>query len=125
MFGAFGRDGQRRDQQIKLVGQQEGDAVRAGHGHQVQLHTQVLGQQLGYISVVAVGLVAGVHRAVGWEVHQHTDGDFTLLLDVCNRLGAGKRGQQRQRGTQAEGRDGTVEAAALEVNSHGMSPWGW
>ena len=49
----------------------------------------------------------------------------SALIAACTRLGAGKGGQQRQRGTQAEGGDGTVEAAALEVNSHGMSPWGW
>src|SRR5450755_532170 len=123
LLGSLGRDRQRSDEHVDLVGEQERDPVRAGDRNELELDAPVLGEQSGDVGVVAVGLVAAVDRAVGRKVDQQADRQLALLLDLVDALRLGRHEPSGQGGREAEAGRADGEAAPLGGSDHDVVSW--
>jgi hypothetical protein len=81
---ALGVLAQRGDDQVGLLGLQVGDAVGAGHRHQLDLHAQLGGDVVGHVDVQALRLEVGADEAVGRKVGRDGDGDELLGPEVVD-----------------------------------------
>ena len=97
LLGALGRDGQRATSTSTLLVSKNGMRLGPVTGTMLALTPGSLASS-GHVGVVAVGLVLCVGGAVGGKIHQHADGDLTLLLDVGHGLCRGQRRKRREGG---------------------------
>ncbi|MNT29284.1 hypothetical protein D3C72_1650160 [compost metagenome] len=92
---------ERGDHEVGLARLQVGDAVGAGHRHQLDLHAELGGDELCHLDVEALRLHVAIDRAIRRVVGGHGDLDGPGLEHVVEcvlRLGGAGGGQQGDAG---------------------------
>ena len=86
-LGAVGRDRQRGDDEVRLVGLQHRNARRARRGHDLQVDPEILGEKLRSIDVRSGRLQLVISHAERGDGRVDGDPDLARLLDVVERIG--------------------------------------
>src|SRR5690606_1336173 len=112
--------------QVDLAGGEERDAVGAVDWGQLQLHRQLVGQQLRGIDIEAARFHVRADRAERREILRYGDFQYAGLADVFERIGvngAGAEGQGGEEGTQ----QCAVKSAHVElpINKGKLKRFAW